>query len=101
MNTSISVQACLIESPTKMQITEESIKSLVKTTPLQQLKIDPREYAESLVSDIKAIRPDLRLEYVTDDYEQYMPRGIHSVADSFICTNDASSNSFHNVNYIQ
>lgn len=48
------------------------------------MKIDPREFEESLESQIRSIKPSIRLEYVTDDYEQYLPRGMHSVADSFM-----------------
>lgn len=60
------------------QITEESIKTILKSTPLHHLKIDPREYDESLESQIRIMKPSLRLEFVTDEYEIYLPRGIHS-----------------------
>jgi len=65
-------------------ITEDAIKAIVRGTPLLQLKIDPREFNENLETEIQEIRPEIRLEHLIDDYEQYHPRGMHSVADSFI-----------------
>lgn len=53
------------------QLTETSIRTICESLPLLYLKLDPRVFPEDLVTEVKSKCPNLRLEYVTDEFESY------------------------------